>query len=155
MQLEVIRRDHGRDLVPLHLVLGESLLHALADEVLTVLRQPVEDLDESQRLHVGLLRLGRIVLHGVNGAAAELDLSDSGKEVLVHYLETTGGGEQEQHAQVKQVLLFELLNGHLLREVVGVTLLHETRRRPTVNSIRSQLTKFLLDQALTILKVFK
>lgn len=63
----------------------------------------------------------------MNGAAAELHVRDSSEEVLVHNLDTACRGEQKLHAEVKQVLLLKLLNGHLLREVVGVTLLHETR----------------------------
>lgn len=56
-------------MVSLHFIFGESLLHAHADERLTVLREPLENLDEGQRLFVRLVGAFREIFDRMNQTA--------------------------------------------------------------------------------------
>lgn len=56
-------------MISLHFVFGKSLLHAHADERLTVLREPLENLDEGQRLFVWLVGAFREIFYCMNQTA--------------------------------------------------------------------------------------
>lgn len=83
---EVSRRAHFLYLIALHLVLGEALLHAPADEGLAVLGQSVENLHQGEGLLVGLVGGAGDILDGTDQAASGLHVRDLLQVLLVDHL---------------------------------------------------------------------
>ena len=119
----------------LHLLLSEALLHAEADEVLSRLRDPAQNLPQTQqsaqKVRVKTRLLSVHLLQGVDEATATSEVSQSCQVLLVDHVETASCTDGQHDAQVEQVHLFQLvyrvevhalLNTWLIESVV---LVHE------------------------------
>ena len=104
---------HFLYLVTLHLVFGEALLHAPANKCLAVLGESVENLDQGQGLLVWLVGASCEILHSVDEAARSLHVRYLLEILFIDHLEVAGRGQDQQYAEVEQVLLLELLHARL------------------------------------------
>lgn len=152
---QVSRRAHFLQVLTLHLVLGKALLHAPANESLAVLGESVENLHEGQGLLIWFICAASEILNGVDEAARSLHVRYLLQVLFVDHLEVTSGSQDQQDSKVKQVLLLEFLHASLRREIVGIALMHETRRRSAIDWIGTQVAELLLYQALSIFVVLQ
>lgn len=151
VQAQFIGAGDGCDLVLLHLVLGEALLHADAEEVPVVVAEPVEHLEQRQDLLILILQIGLVIYGCVHQTTRGLDVWNFRQKFLVYHFETSEGRQSQGNSQIKYVLLFELFEADLGREIICETLLHDAGTRPAVDL----LGKFILDQQLPVFVVFK
>lgn len=98
----------------LHLLLGEALLHAVADELLGRRRDPAQNsLQAHQRAEQVRIEtwLGRVhLIQGVDEAAVPREVSQPCQVLFIDHVEAACRADCEQNAQVKQVHLFELVD---------------------------------------------
>lgn len=105
MRSEVGCSAHFLNVEALHFILRKPLLHAPAYESLTILRKSVEDFDKGQRLLVGLVCGAGEILDRVDQAAGGLDVRNLLQVLLIDHLEVARCGQDQQDAQIEQILL--------------------------------------------------